>query len=469
MIKLKDILNETMLSESGIRDIKKLAKAHKEADLYFHQDLDGVTTAIAMKNYLERYGIKVVRTQIIQYGGREYAADKPLEGKLAVIVDFAHGKPMIHIHTDHHDFQSGVEGDTSVSFKKSPSNVVTLSQTVSPSDIFPSEDIDLINIVDSADYARTGIEVERVLQTAFKFDKSAGITRNRQDMGLVVNKVLLAFKNKPGFLEEIVMKANPSLISIYTTMMQIVKQRGLNYEDLENMSQKYISSQSPSAKLKQVKTPGDVKKLGNGEYGIVGNTMIQYGGGYMMKGGYDRYTPFKNNPQVHYLILGWPMGLVQVSKNPFMQGENPYDLGKMGREVIDTFKDYLQRNMVSFLYLKKVFEEDIEKKGSKESFGFTSKDLAALFGDTVQNLPADKEKEMFDVVANKHYIDLTDEEKDILANVKVSAYDVITKQSGGHRNITNVSGLNCLGKGYVEFVKAVMIEFAKRLKNKSLQ
>lgn len=469
MIKLKDILNETLLVESGIRDIKKLAKAHKEADLYFHQDLDGVTTAIAMKNYLERYGIKVVRTQIIQYGGREYAVDKPLEGKLAVIVDFAHGKPLIHIHTDHHDFQSGVSGDTSVSFKKSPSNVVTLSQTVSPSDIFPSSDVDLITIVDSADYARTGIEVDRVLQTAFSFDKTKELLKSRQDMGLVVNKVLLAFKNKPGFMEEIVMKANPSLISIYTVMMKVIKERGLKYEDLEKMSQTYIGSQSPEKKMKNVKTPKDIKDLGNGEYGIVGNTMVQYGGGYMMKGGYDRYTPFKNNPGVHYLILGWPMGLVQVSKNPFMTGENPYDLGKMGREVIDVFKDYLQRNMVSFLYLKKVFEEDIEKKGSKESFGFTSRDLAALFGDTVQGLPAEKEKEMFDVVANKQYMDLTDEEKDILSKVKVSAYDIVTKQSGGHRNITNVSGLNCLGKGYVEFVKAVMIEFVKRLKDKSLQ
>ena len=197
MIKLKEILEQIKLTESGIRDIKKLAKAHKEADLYFHQDLDGVTTAIAMKSYLERYGIKVVRAQYIQYGGREYAVDKPLEGKLAVIVDFAHGKPLIHIHTDHHDFQSGVASDTSVSFKKTPSNVVTLSQQVSPSDIFPPEDVDLINIVDSADFARNDIEVDRVLKTAFKFEPNSSVLKNRTDMGLVVNQVKLYLLPSP--------------------------------------------------------------------------------------------------------------------------------------------------------------------------------------------------------------------------------------------------------------------------------
>ena len=159
MIKLKNILKELRLIESGIRDIKKLAKLHKEADLYFHKDLDGVTTAIAMKSYLERYGIKVARAQHIQYGGREYEVDKPLQGRLAVMVDFAHGKPLVHIHTDHHEFQTGVASDTAVSFKKTPSNVVTLSQQVSPSDIFPPEDVDLISIVDSATYAKNKIEV----------------------------------------------------------------------------------------------------------------------------------------------------------------------------------------------------------------------------------------------------------------------------------------------------------------------
>ena len=42
-----------LLKESGLRDIKKIAERYPKAEIYFHQDLDGVTTAIAMKKYLE--------------------------------------------------------------------------------------------------------------------------------------------------------------------------------------------------------------------------------------------------------------------------------------------------------------------------------------------------------------------------------------------------------------------------------
>ena len=39
---------------SGIRNIKQLAKKYKKAEIYFHIDLDGVTSALAMKEYLRK-------------------------------------------------------------------------------------------------------------------------------------------------------------------------------------------------------------------------------------------------------------------------------------------------------------------------------------------------------------------------------------------------------------------------------
>jgi hypothetical protein len=86
-----------IIKESGIRDIKRLAKRYPKAKIYFHQDLDGVTTAIAMKEYLESNGIEVVDSEIIQYGDREFAVKKvDAEGDIMpVLVDFAHGKPNV--------------------------------------------------------------------------------------------------------------------------------------------------------------------------------------------------------------------------------------------------------------------------------------------------------------------------------------------------------------------------------------
>ena len=68
---MKKVLNET-----GLRNIKDLADRYKKAKIYFHQDLDGVTTALAMKNYLENNGIEVVDSEIIQYGDKEFAVKK---------------------------------------------------------------------------------------------------------------------------------------------------------------------------------------------------------------------------------------------------------------------------------------------------------------------------------------------------------------------------------------------------------
>ena len=53
-----------IIKESGIQDINKIAKRYAKAEIYFHQDLDGVVSAIAMKEYLENYDIKVVDTHV---------------------------------------------------------------------------------------------------------------------------------------------------------------------------------------------------------------------------------------------------------------------------------------------------------------------------------------------------------------------------------------------------------------------
>ncbi len=60
-------MRKKLINETGIRDISALRKRYPKAEIYFHQDLDGVTTAIAMKKYLEDNGIQVVGSHVIQY------------------------------------------------------------------------------------------------------------------------------------------------------------------------------------------------------------------------------------------------------------------------------------------------------------------------------------------------------------------------------------------------------------------
>ena len=408
---MKIIITESQLKmlikESGIRDIKNIAKRYKKAKIYFHQDLDGVTTAIAMKNYLEQNGIDVVDCEVIQYGSKEFAIKKP-EGEgniMPVLVDFAHGKPMFVIHTDHHDSQAGVEDDTATSFRHARSNVETISQVLSPKEIFPSDDILLISTVDSANFAVNKITPEMVMNFLYKFDKDSSLKQNKMLMGLVVNKLLLAYKNNNNFLEDLVMKSKPSLLSILNNIKKLAKEQG--YATVETMTQnqeKFIEARQKE---------GAIEKTGS--------VISQYGLGSMRKGSYDRYVPFRIHPDADFLVtgLGGQVGMVQASCNPFKEERalKGINLGEIKDEVLNIFKPELEKEILSFRVIKRI----AEREATPESVGFTSKDMMALYG----KMPSfDSEKQT------------------------INGYDFLKANSGGHKCITNISGINFLYSGY---------------------
>ena len=457
-----------IISETGIRNINALRKRYQKAEIYFHQDLDGVTTAIAMKKYLEDNGIDVVGAHIIQYGDKEFSVKKnDAQGDvMPVLVDFAHGKPMFVIHTDHHDKQVGVEKGTSKQFRGARSNVETISQVVSPTDLFPSADILLINTVDSADYAKFGITPQEVVNYIYRMDKDTSLQRNKMLLGLVINKLLLAFKNKPGFLESLVMDSEPSLMSILNNIKSWMKKtNAAKPEDLQKNAQDYAD------KMKDYPTVSD-------------NIIFQYGGGSMFKpGSYDRYTPFRNNPEADFLIMAWPMGLVQASCNPFkkereLKGVN---LGEIAQEVLAKWEDQLKERKIPLSTMKWVSETS----AGPESVGFTFKDFDALYGGKFMFM--DGGEEMLSKIENmmeKPFSDLSEEEISVMDKIGINAWDLIQSNSGGHKCITNISGLNYLGRGKrppqggnrydserddspsVKFTKMIANQFQKVLKEK---
>jgi hypothetical protein len=434
-----------------------------------HQDFDGIASGLAIKKYFEDYGFKIVDVQIIQYGDREWSLKKsdPNSKILYCLCDFAHGKPMFTIHLDHHDTQAGAEDTKSTNFKQARSNVKTISQTISPKEIFTPEDIELISMVDSADYASKDITPKEVITYLFQLDKDKSLQRNKILLGLVTNKLLLAFKNKPNFLENIVMNAQPSIISILNNIKKQMKERGFaDIKSLEKNKEDYV---------KQMKKSPNVSK--------VGNIIVQYGGGYMVKpGSYDRYTPFKNNPEADFLVIAWPLGLVQASCNPFkkerqLKGVN---LGEVKDEVLSKWEGKLKEKQISLSTIKWVSETSVVEG----SVGFTFKDFAAIYGNKFKNMDSGKDiLTEIGYAMNKHFGELSEDEKELLDIITVSAWDIIESNSGGHKCITNISGLNYLGRStrppkgkksfgddedapYVKFVKMVQAEFVKVLQNK---
>jgi hypothetical protein len=461
-------VHKKLIKETGIRDISALRKRYPKAEIYFHQDLDGVTTAIAMKKYLENNGIDVVGSHTIQYGDKEFAVKKnDAKGDvMPVLVDFAHGKPMFKIHTDHHDRQVGADKDTSKSFRQARSNVETISQIVSPRDLFPNADILLISTVDSADFARQDITPEDVVNYLYRFDKEKPLQKNKMLLGFVINKLVLAFKNKPGFLERLVMDCEPSLLSILNKIKDWMKRtNSANPEELQQNAQNYMKSMEGVPKVED-------------------NIISQYGGGSMFKpGSYDRYTPFKNNPEADFLIMSWPMGLVQASCNPFKKDRElkGVNLGEIAQEVLGRWEAQLKEKKIPLSTIKWVSETSV----GPESIGFTFEDFDAIYGGKFIGIPMGGEalgkiREMME----KSFKDLTDKEKNMLDTILVNAWDLIQANSGGHKCITNIGGLSYLGRGvrppqgtyrydpdkedhpYVKFVKMIAKEFEDKLKEK---
>ena len=420
-----------------------------------------------MKKYLEDNGIKVVDAHIIQYGDKEFAVKKndATGDTMPVLVDFAHGKPMFVIHTDHHDRQAGAEDTKSTSFRQSRSNVETLSQVVSPKELFPSPDILLISTVDSADFARKNLTPDDVVNYLFRIDKEKSLQSNKMLLGLVINKLLLAFKNKPGFLEMLVMDSDPSLLSILNNIKNWMRNTGSpSPEQLQKNAEDYIEN------MKSFPTVTD-------------NIIFQYGGGSMFKpGSYDRYTPYKNNPEADFLIMAWPMGLVQASCNPFKKDRElkGVNLGEIAQEVLSKWEDQLKQKTVPLSTIKWVSETSV----GPESIGFTFKDFKALYGEKIMFM--DNGEQILDKIGTmmeKSFKSLTEDEMKILDKIGVNAWDLIQANSGGHKCITNISGLNYLGRSTrppsggvrygesedsptVKFTKMIANQFQKTLKEK---
>jgi len=432
-----------------------------------------------MKKYLEDNGIKVVDAEVIQYGDQEWAIKKPEAsgGVMPVLVDFAHGKPMFLIHTDHHDSQSGVEGDTSTSFKSARSNVETISGILSPKDLFPSGDIKLISTVDSANFRVMGISIDDVNNYIFNLDKGLPVEKNKMLMGLVTNKLLLAFKNKKGFLERLVLECEPSLISILNKIKQIMKEEGWSgVEDLQMNREKYIE-----------------QMRGYGKQSYEDGIIIKDGGGSMIKpGSYDRYVSFKLYPDADFQVITWgSVGLLQVSCNPFKEqrGLKGIDLGEINRGILEGRKSELEQIKITANRLKKVAETS-KKFVPGESVGFTAKDLVAFYGNSIKGyneIPRKFEnflskkypdyergleewKKIVSKTMSKPYVELSEFELAVLDSIYTTAYDVIKNNSGGHKCITNFQ-TSALGGGFgpyktTDFIKEIKDEFVQILKDR---
>lgn len=493
---IKTNYQQFITEEVGFRNLKKIAEKYKTAEIYFHQDLDGVCSALSMKYFLEKYyNIKVVECHIIQYGALEYAVKHTKIENLPIIVDYAHSK-VGYILFDHHDKQSGADTAAGVYAKASRSNAEIISGEISYSDIFLSTDIQLIQTVDSANFLKFGIKPEDIQNAIFGVDKNISAERNRFLMGFVVNRLLLAMKNKRitvrsldgknsynnrNILECLVMDCSPSLYSLFVNLKHYInKAVSLEWDRASksySRKSKLATPQELTANLMKyietrkefLKQPisGKIQKHPDIDYDDKYKIVVQNGIGKVFDpGSYDRYVVFKNFPEAEFVCTIFPMGLIQVSCNPFKEKRlKSINLGEITQEVLSKYKWELSNVRIGVSDIKRINEEEISKMKNKYGqeyvgMGFKFSDLRSLYKDSIVYLPGRKTgdlktrqqldlnneklpevqmlKNWMDKNISEWPFDVTEE----LNHLKIPVLDIITQSSGGHPSITNIQGFN---------------------------
>ena len=139
-----------------------------------------------------------------------------------------------------------------------------------------------------------------------------------------------------------------------------------------------------------------------------------------------------------------PMGMVQSSCNPFKKERalKGINLGEVKDEVLEQMSSELKGLKVSFGDIKKVSEFDAEYS----SVGFTLKDMVAIYSSAPSFKVNGGERlfEILDDMSKKLYRTLSPKQKELFEKITVNGLDVIKANSGGHKCITNISGINFL-------------------------
>lgn len=453
---------------SGIRNIKKLAKQYKKAAIYFHGvDLDGITSGIAMREYLKSYGIETIEAHKINYGDDEFNIHMPQNDSiLPVMVDFSHGKSFIKIHTDHH--QKQIEFDDAIKFfKHSKSNASAISSTIG-NGIFTNKDEKIIDMIDSATYIDYNVKPGEVSKCDFHYDKRSD---NQMKLGLACNKLLLTYKNKPIWMERLVLDCQPSLISIYNKLMDWNKFNMIDYPKkfktpkvIEENVQKYFEKQKEREIFSN--DLNDINLLNDGQYIDYNGIVVQHDitDAYDV-GCYDRYTIFKYKPNMIFYVMLWThLGMIQISKNPWKDENIDINLGELilNKLIEEKWKDKLMSIDISLLAIKKEFEKNIDINDLK-AIGFNYNDLLDLIdkSDIHHNnkLISDEEENKIKICMNlkpckynpndncsKERAEQSMKMIYYLNEFKIPLYKIIMAQSGGHKTITNLTGFGFMNQ-----------------------
>lgn len=209
----------------------KKGKPDKKVALYFHDDLDGIYSAIAMKGYLEKKGFDIVQYGIVNY--QEGWTTTVLDPKLInIALDYAENVENIDVYIDHHgEFKEGENKGkpTAVKTKTSSAYEGIMDQLGLPVD---GTVVNVIDMVDSAKYDDYKVDVKSIINFDFKQFK------NKLEFAAAFNQLLKRSDHKT-FIEVVAncKDINPSVYNIFRLFRILYPANNLNNIEIKKYAQ----------------------------------------------------------------------------------------------------------------------------------------------------------------------------------------------------------------------------------------
>ena len=206
--KFIDSLNEGIRIPKDEEYWKKKGKEGKNVALYFHDDCDGIYSAIVMKNWLEERGFNIIKYGIVNY--QEGWTTTNLDPKLInIALDYAEDVPNIDVYMDHHgNFVEGdYKGKQSIKTATGSAYEGICKQLGLATD---SLVLDVIDMIDSAKYDEFKIDMKEILD----FDPKK--FTSRLEFAAAFNQLLKRSDHKT-FIEVVANSTDksPSIYNVY--------------------------------------------------------------------------------------------------------------------------------------------------------------------------------------------------------------------------------------------------------------
>lgn len=217
-INMKMKFNDFLLLESAPRLPKDInywlrkGKSGKNVCLITHDDLDGIVSAIIMKNWLQNNGFKIKKYGIINYqeGWKAFEIDTSL---ITIALDFAEDFPGVDYYVDHH-------GDFSEELKNSQKSYSIKTKTGSAAEgiaqqlgiPFSNDTKDWIDMIDSAKYSDYDVDIRGILD--FNLSKMTQSKNAKLEFAASMNQLMKRSDHKT-IIEVINASQEPSIYNIF--------------------------------------------------------------------------------------------------------------------------------------------------------------------------------------------------------------------------------------------------------------